>query len=365
MREKTLIVLAVIAIPLALAAIFVPEPNTMAERPAESGPMLPNLEAGIENAATLSVTGPDGTVTLVRKPVPGKIDQGWTLSGKGGYPVDPAKIKPVLDALAALHGVEPKTARPSLYSQLDLGQPGKGSSAHLVTISDTTNKPLAAIVIGKQKFGTEGDNDGGIYVRKPGDAQTWLARPAVALPSDAQGWIDQTVLNIDANTIKEVVITPAHGAPLDLVRDKAGDKFTVKNLPKTAKLKSLDPGVEIAAGFNLQLDDVKPVAQVSGSPVAKARAVTFDGMTADLTLTKRGDKTWVTVAASGAGNAGKTADTITSRTKGWAYAIPDASATTLESKLADLEETPSSTADLSRANPAAGKTAAGQARPAL
>ena len=72
MREKTLIVLAVIAVPLALAAAFVPRPTTTVEKPAQSGPMLPSLKAGIENATTLSVTGPDGTVTLVRKRAPGK-----------------------------------------------------------------------------------------------------------------------------------------------------------------------------------------------------------------------------------------------------------------------------------------------------
>jgi hypothetical protein len=367
MREKTLIVLAVITIPLALAAVFVPGPTTRVERQAENGSMLPSLKAGIENASTLSVTGPDGMVTLVRKPAPGKIDHGWTLSGKSGYPVDPAKIKPVLDALITLRGVEPKTARPSLYSQLDLGEPGSGSQAHLVTISDVNNKPLAAIVIGKQKFGAAGENDGGIYVRKPGDAQAWLARPTVTLPPDALSWIDQTVLNIDANTIKELVITPARGAPLDLVRGKAGEKFAVKNLPKNAKLKSEAPGLDIAGSFNLQLDDVKPAAQVSGAPVANARAVTFDGMAADLTLVKQGDKSWVTVAASGTGDAAKSAGAITVRTKGWAYAIPDATATTLESKLSDLEQAPSSKPDGSGAKPAAGKkeTAAGLARPAL
>jgi hypothetical protein len=340
MREKTLIVLAAVAIPLALVAAFVPEPGATVERPAATGPLLAGLKVDIANAGTLSVTGPDGTVTLVRKGAPGKIDQGWTLSGKSGYPADPAKIKPVLDALVALHGVEPKTARPKLYSFLDLGEPGKGSQAHLVTVLDANGKKLAAIVIGKQKFAAEGENDGGVYVRKPGDAQTWLARPTVALPTDALAWIDQTILAIDANTIKEMVITPAHGAPLDLVRDRAGDKFAVKNLPKGAKLKSAAPGLDIAGSFNLQLDDVKPAAQVSGPPVAKARAVTFDGMTADLTLTKQGGKTWVTVAASGAGKAGKTADAIAARTKGWAYAIPDATATTLESKLTDLEQAP-------------------------
>lgn len=340
MRQKTLIVLAVITVPTALAAAFVPKPSTTVEKPAEGGPILPGLKAGIDSATTLTVAGPDGAVTLARKPVPSKIDQGWTLSDKGGYPVDPAKIKPVLDALLALHGTEPKTDRPKLYSRLDLGEPGKGSEARLVVISDATNKQLANVVIGKQKFGAEGDTEAGVYLRKPGEAATWLARPSVTLPTDALGWVDHAILNVDADKIKDVVLTPAGGAPLDLTRGKAGDKLAVKDLPKDAKLKSEDPGADIAAAFNLELDDVKPAAQLPSAGTATAHVVTFDGLTADLTLTKQGDKTWITVAASGTGDAAKTADAITARTKGWAYAIPDATATTLESKLADLEEAP-------------------------
>ena len=113
MRRKTLIVLAVITVPTALAAAFVPKPAITIETPVQGGPILPGLKAGIDAAATLTVAGPDGTVTLARKPVAGKIDRAWTLSDKGGYPVDPAKIKPVLDGLIALHGVEPNPASSS------------------------------------------------------------------------------------------------------------------------------------------------------------------------------------------------------------------------------------------------------------
>jgi hypothetical protein len=352
-RQKTLIVLAVITVPTALAAAFVPKPSTSVEKTAEGGPVLPGLKAGIDSATTLVVTGPEGVVTLARKPVAGKIDQGWTLPDKGGYPADPAKVKPVLDALIALHGVEPRTDRPKLYSRLDLGEPGKGSGAHLVAISDASNKQVATIVIGKQKFGAEGDNDSGVYVRKPGDAQTWFARPAMTLPADAFGWIDHAILNIEADKIKDVVLTPAGSPPLDLTRAKAGDKLAVKELPKDAKLKSDDPGADIASSFNLELDDVKPAAQVTGTPAGSVHVTTLDGLTADLTLTKQGDKTWITVTASGTGDAAKAADPITARTKGWAYAIPDATAATLESKLADLEEAPPAKPEAAEAPPPA------------
>lgn len=338
MRQKTLIVLAAVTIPAALAAAFVSQPATRVEKAAEAGPILPSLKAGIGNATMLTVTGPDGTLTLNRRSVTGKIDQGWSLPEKGGYPVDPAKIRQVLDALVALQGIEPKTERPKLYSRLDLGRPGKGSEARLVTISDAANKPLASIVIGKQKLGAEGENEGGVYVRKPGDAQTWLARPTVTLPTDAQGWIDQVILNIGADRIKEVDIRRAGGAPLELVRNKPGEKLAVKDLPRNVKLKSADPGADVASSFNLELDDVKPAVQVSGIPAGTVHLVTFDGLTADLVLTKQGDKTWVTVATTGTGDAVNPADTITARTKGWSYAIPDTIATTLESQPADLEE---------------------------
>jgi hypothetical protein len=57
------------------------------------------------------------------------------------------------------------------------------------------------------------------------------------------------------------------------------------------------------------------------------------------------DLTWVTVSATGSGEAAKQADEITRRTKGWAYQIAKDRAETLEKKLADVVDLPATPID--------------------
>jgi hypothetical protein len=64
-------------------------------------------------------------------------------------------------------------------------------------------------------------------------------------------------------------------------------------------------------------------------------------LSGDLALVKRDDGVWATVTATGAsGDAAKQAADITGRTTGWAYKLPEATVTTLQSKLADIVQPP-------------------------
>jgi hypothetical protein len=224
---------------------------------------------------------------------------GWTLTDKGGYPVDPATIRPILSALVDLKTVEPKTERPKLYDRLDLGTPGdKGSEAKSVDLADGNGADIVKLIVGRRRYGLAG-NDDGIYVRKPDEARTWLAAPAFDLPADAMSWIDRKLVDIDADRIKSVSLTPAVFRYLDLT-------------------------------------DVKPAGAVTAAPVATAHVETFDGMALDVTLIDQDGATWVKFAAKG----GDAATEIAKRTGDWAYKIPDARVKTLETKLADLQAPP-------------------------
>ena len=347
MRRNTLIALVLVTVPLCAAAVFVPAPGGTRIASVATGPVFPSLKDWIAGAATLTVTGPGGTVTLARKgpaPKAGEVPtDGWMLADKGGYPVDPATVRPILTGLVALRTVEPKTARPKLYDRLDLGNPGeKGSEAKLVTLADGNGADIVKLIVGRRRYGLTG-NDDGIYVRKPDDPRSWLASPAFDLPADPLSWIDRKLVDVDADPIKLVSLTPAAAGskPLTFVRDKAADKLAVQDLPKDFKLKSDNPGSDLAAAFRyLDLTDVKPAASVTAPPVATVHIETFDGMALDMSLIDQDGATWVKFAAKGGGDAVKAADEIAKRTDGWAYKIPDARVKTLETKLADLQAPP-------------------------
>ena len=334
MRERTVLILAALTLPALALAVLLPSPGagTMSANTANVK-LLPSLQGHLDALAKLTITGPDGTVTLSRSPVVGKPAQGWTLREKGGYPVLPATIRPVIDGLAALHGVARKTDRPALHPRLDLADPGHGSAGHLVSLADGASASLGGIILGKQKEASGPAATGGIYARLEANAQAWLAEPAISLPPDALGWIDHSIIDIEADRVKEVVLSQPGTAPLDFARDKAEAPLTIRGLPSGTKLKSETPGADIGMAFHaLDLQDVKPARAGAGTPAGSVHLVTFDNLVVDIMLAKENGQTWATLAATGAGESGK----IAARTRGWAYELAADRATTLATKLPDL-----------------------------
>ena len=357
MQQKTVIGLAIVTVPVALAALFLSSGNDTTPPSTQEARLFPNLPQTIGGAVKLTVVGPDGSVEIDRKAVAtaaGKVpDDGWTLPAKGGYPVQATTVRPVLTGLLALKTVQPMTAQPKLYDLLDLKDPGKGSQSHAVTVADAGGHELAKVIVGRHAEDTAGEQHDGIYVRKPGEAQTWLAKPPLNLPGDALEWIDRKVVDIDTDTVKDVTLAPVGDKPLMVTRAKKEDKLEIQDAPKDAKFKSQTPANDIAAAFRyLDLDDVEPAAQLTAKPIETVHLDTFDGLAADFTLVKQDNSTWVTVAAAGTGAEQQKAEEITRRTKGWAYKIADARATTLESKLADLILLPEKPAEAAPESPA-------------
>lgn len=342
MREQTLKILAGVTGVTVLLALVVPGTggSTTATR-TERGPALTKLRGHSDDVATLTIKGSDSSITLDRHGH-GKLAEGWTLRDRGGYPVPAATIRPVLDSLIDLHGVEPKTARPKLYSRLDLADPGtSGSASHLITVTDAKGGKLVNVVMGKNKPGTGIGSAELVYVRVVGEARTWLALPTLTLPDGMQDWIAHDIVDIDGDKIAQIELTQPNGEKLLFARPKAGEKLAIMDLPKDKKLKSETPGSDLEMAFKgLELDDVKPAKDLKGTPDGSVHLVTFNGLTVDFTLSKLGSNVWATVAATGAKDSKKAADEITARTRGWAYQLPDQKGTTLTTKLADLVQAP-------------------------
>jgi hypothetical protein len=337
MRIKTVTILAVITIPAVAAAVLLPPSGgtpgyTDQEHP--TGHLLPDVKPHLDTLAKIDIAQPTGMQTLARTPVAGKPYDGWNLRTKGGYPVDPDKIRPVIDSLATLHGVAAKTENPKLYGHLDVGDPGTGA-AKLVALSDVAGKSMGTIILGKITGMGGGSPTDRIYVRLPKTPQTWLAAPVVPLFNDQLDYLDRTIVDVDAAKVKEVVLTQPGNPPVDFARAKAGDKLDLRDIPAGQKAKSDTPGSDVEEAFEgLALDDVKHADQLSGSQAGSVHLMTFDGTIVDMALRKDNGQTWATVTATG----GKGADEINARTKGWAYEIPSDKAAPFTTTMASLVE---------------------------
>jgi hypothetical protein len=347
MRPNTVIILAAVTIPLALVALFVPSGGGSSVKSALDVEVFPGLKDWIGQTSKMTITTSAGTVTLTRKigddnkgQSAAAAAEGWVVASKSGYPADPGKVREVLTGLVALREIEGKTEQPKLYRRIDLADPGKGSDSREIELSKTDGASILKLIVGKHKYDPLAQGNDGIYIRKPDDPHTWLARPAFEPAIDDIAWLNRKILDLDAATLHRVVLTPAGGKPLEFDRDTKGGPLVVKDFPKDAKPKQQNPAQNVEDLLHyLSLDDVKPAAQLDSPAVATAHFDTFDGLSGDLTLYKK-DGAWVTVAVKGGGDAVKAADEITKRTAGWAYKVPDAKGAAIETKLSDVIEEP-------------------------
>jgi hypothetical protein len=263
----------------------------------------------------------------------------WVLVEKGNYPAAPAKVRQLLLGLAELTPVEPKTAKTELFGRLDLDDPSIGKSTQ-ITLRDRTGNTVAELIVGKVRRDRLGGGADGVYIRKPGESRTWLARGSFDLPDDGvAGWLDRRILDIPPARIASVTLAGGDGPTLVLKREAPGGKFAVADPPDGATFKPDALAEPATALAGLDLDDVKPAAELAmPDGVATAEFTTFDGLTAKLRIVTQDGVDWVTVEASGSGAAEADGKAINDKVARWAYAIPAQRAKLLRTRLADLTE---------------------------
>src|SRR5437016_3885161 len=81
---------------------------------------------------------------------------------------------------------------------------------------------------GKRRPDRLGSGADGLYIRRPGDAQSWLALGSVELPAETKDWLDRKIVSIAPSRIGTVTLTHPDGSTLVLKRDKEDGKFAVE-----------------------------------------------------------------------------------------------------------------------------------------
>lgn len=344
MQRRGLLALIVLTAVVLVAAVAVSLPhgggrgNGGNAETAAGMPVLPRLTASLGDVATLAVKHADAGLTLERR------DDKWVVAEKGGYPADEAKVRQALLGLAELTFVEPKTAKPDLYPRLDVEDLKPGAKSADVEAKDASGKTIAELIVGKRRPDQLGGGNDGIYVRRLGEAQSWLAKGSLDVTGDAKEWLDKKIAAIPPARIKSVRMTHADGSTLTVEREKPEDKFAVAGAPADTKYKS-DFALAEPASFldNVELTDVQPAdkAQLPTDGVTKAEIATFDGLTVAVSAVESNGAQWVRLSATGAGEAAeKEAKDLDAKTGAWVYAVLPYKVNPLKTKLEDLVEPP-------------------------
>jgi Domain of unknown function (DUF4340) len=335
MQQRGLILLgAATLVFMVLAIVTVATGDRGVSRAAPGQRAFPALSTELGEVASVGLKRSTLGLTFERE------GDGWLVAEKGNYPAAAGKVRQIVLAMADMTLVEPKTQKADFYPRLDVEDPGSGKSA-LVTIKDKSGARLAELIIGKRRYDRLGAGNDGIYVRKPGDAQAWLARGSLEFSDQVSSWLDRRILDIPEKRIATVTLTQPDGAKLVITRAKPEDKFVVEDAPPDAKFKSDTATSEPAMALEaLDLDDVKPVAEmpIPEKGVVTASFTTFDGLTVEARLLDQDNLHWVALTASGSGQAEAEAKQIADNVSHWTYAIPLYKANQIKTKLADLLE---------------------------
>jgi hypothetical protein len=338
MHNKGLIALiatTVVAVALAVLVSRVSGPHL---DPLAGRPVLPEVANRLGDVGRMALVHADQKTTLVRD------GDNWSIEERGNYAANATKIRQALLGLADLTYVEPKTAKAASYARLEIEDAGgKDSKSTMVTVADTKGALLGEVMAGKHRDDQLGAGEGGVYVRKPGTAQSWLARGKLDLAGNTADWLDKTLLDLPIVQVKQVVLTQPNGASITITRDKPTDKLALANMPKDKKLK-YDSILDDAAGTlgGLRLEDVQPAKDFDfpASGVSHAQFVAFNGETITVDVADKDGKSWAKFTASGTGEGEKAAADLNAKVAPWVYALPGDKAKTLRDKVDDLVEAP-------------------------
>ena len=323
-------IVALVAVVVA-AATYVSQ-NRWSQAKVTGAALFPSLASQSAKIARIELRQGDKKLALERK------DQAWVLADRGGYPAKAEPVRTLLVRLAEAQLVEPKTRKSDRFAMLELEDAGaKDTKSREVRLLDQQGTLIAQAIIGKKRMDAFGSSKAGTYVRWPEDQQAWLANTDVEVSATVRDWVQTTLLDLEAAKISAVAVEIPNEAPLQIERDAGKHKLVA--VPEGKKLKQgADIDALVRAVGAVEFEDVRKADPAASGDVSTARVQADGGLAVTLRLRKDGDDTWVSVTASGEGEAKKTADDITNHCQGWEFKIAPAKATAILKRPADFFE---------------------------
>ncbi len=286
----------------------------------EGTQVLPGLTRQSDSIGTVELRQGDKKMTLKRE------GPAWKIAERDGYPANPERVRSLLMALARTELVEARTASRDKWKALELEDPtAKDAKSRSLRILDAKGGALGELVLGKARPDAFGPGKGGIYVRRPGEAQTWLAMGDPKGGVDIKDWLALTPFETDSAKITKV--TAEHPGEEPLVVEK-GDgkevKFKLAKIPAGMKVKQGVNVEHLATGFaSLEIEDVRRLAQTpTGDQVSVLKLETEGGPLVTFRIRKDGEASWISFSAAGEGDSKKRAEEINAKSVGWEYKLP-------------------------------------------
>jgi hypothetical protein len=353
------------------AYFFSQERQALQSEAYTGGPLLPDLQARVNNVDAVRLQSQEGgVINLVRQ---GGI---WVVKDHYNYRANPDRVSILLKQVATLEKIEPKTAKPQNHARLNLDDPaGENALGTRITLK-ANGEEVADVVIG---LVSPPDHGGGTFVRLFSEDQTWLAKDEVKPRRRLLDLLDRSVVNVDGRRIRSVHIQRS-----DVKNDEKEPITISKETPSQDKYNlsaSIPAGFQPKADHELSsiarvpdfmvLEDVKPATDLKWDHPVETIFETFDGLRLTFrSAVQKDGKVWSSVAAATTNRslnlddyivANKAADTeagriagqmrtpeelaeeverLAGRLNGWAYRLTDYKAKRLTATSQEVIEKP-------------------------
>ena len=293
MKTKTLYILAAAALLALIVAFAMNRASAPKSDVAEHAqPVVPGLKDHVNDVTGLTFTGAgDKTLATLRRE-----KDGWVVAEKSNFPADLSKLREFLLKLSQATVIEEKTSNPKRYAELGVGDV-KDADATGVRVEIAGLAQPTKIIIGN----FNGAGGGGTFVRRDGEAQSWLAGGNLTVAKNISDWEKRDIADIPASRISSVTLTSADGKTWKAAKEHAGEEnLKVADVPKGREVSSDYAANSVSSVLaNLRADDAVPAKDAAPpDKAAKVRYTTFDGLTIDATTWQKDNKDYAQFAVA-------------------------------------------------------------------
>lgn len=304
-----------LAIVLMTGLIYLALEDTKTQQSQLGRLVFPELKANLEQITEIHISAGAQSVILE------KLEGGWRLRNRSGYPVDRLQLARLLRALAEMVYLEEKTRNPERFAELGLGD-SDGQQGAATGIELLAPNQRWALLVGAKPSGREGQ-----YIRLPELSSTWLIDQTLALPQDPVKWLAPLIMNVDSARVRQVILNQPEGSRVVIDNRSAVqdgiESATITNLPVGASLIYSGVADEVTRALvNLRLQDVQAAENIDWQGAIVAQYELVDGKTLWIKGVVVDGESWISVALVPAfSQQERSAYDLSNNVENWAYKI--------------------------------------------
>ncbi len=316
MRTLQVTVLAVLAAASVVATAAVMSTGTASVASDRRGqPVLPGLAAKANDVTAFVIRQDKDPLTIERH-------GSAFVAADSNYPVKTDAVRDLFASSIELTFEEARTSDPSRYADLGLADPGSANAAGKEIIFRAGSNDLADLIVGNRDT-TVGGPVGGEFVRRKGEAQTYLARGNVRLPSTRAEWFADLDLGVQASAIKKIELSGGgrDGVTVTGAEGKPGE-FTLQNVPEKRVPDSFKVGRLASLVDSFAFQDVRKRSKPADDPRRMVVDLT-DGVRVIVTGLGDASAGWVQLSAEATDDASKAkADALAAKVASYDFRLP-------------------------------------------